>query len=196
MKYTAINIGPILDTFAMAKKPRELWNASYMFSYLMECIIDELSGYNIISPAVLGSSKSVFYGAGLYPDRIFIEGDIKVDAVINKALDNFKKTTGIGNDYVNVMSVSVDYDKPSGAIKELNRLLDCLELYKRPVRDNSLKNVASLLYGKNKMKLYAHAASKSKFSIPSLAEIATYHLKSVDPGNWLNICGMLKHDDA
>lgn len=195
-KYTAINIGPILDTFAMAKKPRELWNASYMFSCLMECIIDELPSCNIISPAVLDWSKPVYYEVGLYPDRVFIEGDIKADEVINKALENFKKITGIGIDYVNVMSVSVDYDKPSGAIRELNRLLDCLELYKRPVTDNSLKNVASLLHGKNKMKLYAHAASKSKFSIPSLAEIATYRLKSVDAGNWLRICGMLNQDDA
>lgn len=196
MKYTAINIGPILDTFAMAKKPRELWNASYMFSYLMECITDELSDNDIISPAVLDWSKPVFYEAGLYPDRIFIEGEIKVEEVINNALEKFKKTTGIGNDYVNVMSVSINYNQPIAAIKELNRLLDCLELYKRPVIDSSLKNVAELLFGKNKMKLYAHATSKSKFSIPSLAEIATYRLKSVDPGNWLRICGMLEHDDA
>lgn len=194
MKYTAINIGPILDTFAMAKKPRELWNASYMFSYLMECIIDELSDYNIISPAVLDWNEPVFYEVGLYPDRIFIEGNIKVDEVVNKALEKFKKTTDIGNDYVNVMSVSINYNQTIGAIKELNRLLDCLELYKRPIIDSSLKNVANLLYGENKMKLYAHATSKSKFSIPSLAEIATYRLKSVNLGNWLRICGMLEHD--
>lgn len=196
MKYTAINIGPILDTFTLAKKPRELWNASYMFSYLMECIIDELSGCNIISPAILNWSKPVFYEVGLYPDRIFIEGTVKADEVIDKALTKFKATTGIGMDYVNVMSVSIDYDQPTGAIKELNRLLDCLELYKRPVTDEGLKNVVSLLYGKNKARLYAHATSKSQFSIPSLAEIATYRLKSVNPVDWLNICGMLNHDDT
>lgn len=196
MKYTAINIGPILDTFTMAKKPRELWNASYMFSYLMECIIDELSGCNIISPAVLSWSTPVYYEVGLYPDRIFIEGAVDANKVIDKALTKFKAITGIGMDYVNVMSVSIDYDQPTGAIKELNRLLDCLELYKRPVTDEGLKNVASLLYGKNKTRLYAHATSKSRFSIPSLAEIATYRLKSVNPGEWLSICGMLNHDDT
>lgn len=196
MKYTAINIGPILDTFTMAKKPRELWNASYMFSYLMECIIDELSGCNIISPAVLNWSKPVNYEVGLYPDRIFVEGTIDSNKVINRTLTKFKATTGIGLDYVNVMSVSIDYDQPTGAIKELSRLLDCLELYKHPVTDEGLKNVASLLYGKNKTRLYAHATSKSRFSIPSLAEIATYRLKSVNPVDWLNICGMLNHDDA
>lgn len=196
MKYTAINIGPILDTFTMAKKPRELWNASYMFSYLMECIIDELSGCNIISPAILNWSKPVFYEVGLYPDRIFIEGAVDANKVIDNALTTFKTTTGIGMDYVNVMSVSIDYDQPTGVIKELNRLLDCLELYKRPVTDEGLKNVASLLYGKNKTRLYVHATSKSRFSIPSLAEIATYRLKSVNPVDWLNICGMLNHDDT
>ena len=114
----------------------------------MECIIDELSDNDIISPAVLDWSKPVFYEVGLYPDRIFIEGDIKVEEVISKALEKFKKTTGIGNDYVNVMSVSINYNQPIGAIKELNRLLDCLELYKRPVIDSSLKNVAERPAGK------------------------------------------------
>ena len=38
MKYTAISIGPIIKTLAMARKPRELWAASYLFSYLMKCI--------------------------------------------------------------------------------------------------------------------------------------------------------------
>lgn len=195
MKYTAINIGPILDTFTMAKRPRELWNASYLFSYLAECIINELPADNIISPAVLDWSKPVFHEAGLYPDRIFMEGDIDTAEVINNALAKFTEMTGIDGDYVNVMSVSVDHEYPTGAIIELNRLLDCLELYKRPVTDDALRNISDVLYGKNKMKLYSHATGKSQFSIPSLAEIATSSLKSVDPGNWLGACEMLKHND-
>lgn len=190
-KYTAINIGPILDTFAMAKKPRELWNASYMFSFLMECIIDELSGYNIISPAVLDWSKPFFFEAGLYPDRVFIEGEINAKEAINKALAKFKAKTGVGNDYVNVMSVSIEYNQPTGAIKELNRLLDCLELYQRPVANNSLKNMTSLLYGKNKEILYEYATCKSQFTIPSLAEIATHRLGYINLINWSEACRKL-----
>lgn len=30
MKYAAINIGPIVDTISMARKPRELWAARYI----------------------------------------------------------------------------------------------------------------------------------------------------------------------
>lgn len=191
-KYTAINIGPIIDTFSMAKKPRELWNASYMFSYLMKCIIKNLSNYKIITPATIDWSKPIFNEVGLYPDRIFIEGEIDTKEVINNALADFQSKTGVGNDYVNIMSVTIEYDEATGVIKELNRLLDCLELYKRPISDKGLENVSSLLFGSNKMKLYEYATSKSQFSIPSLSEIATHNLKKIDICNWLKACEKLK----
>lgn len=187
-KYTAINIGPIIDTFTMAKKPRELWNASYMFSYLMECIINEIlniQNIKIISPAIIDRNKPFFFEAGLYPDRVFIEGDINAQKVISKALEQFKTKVGIGDDYVNVMSVSIDYNQETGAIQELNRLLDCLELYKRPVSDDSLKSIANLLRGDKKEILHKYATSKSQFTIPSLAEIATHCLKHINRGQWL-----------
>ena len=41
MKYSAINIGPIISTLGMARKPRELWAASFLFSHLMKCIYAE-----------------------------------------------------------------------------------------------------------------------------------------------------------
>ncbi|MDR2511860.1 MAG: hypothetical protein LBC89_05325, partial [Bacteroidales bacterium] len=34
--YTAISIGPIYKTLTMARKPLEIWAASYLFSYLMD----------------------------------------------------------------------------------------------------------------------------------------------------------------
>lgn len=30
MKYTAVNIGPIIGTINLARKPCELWSASYL----------------------------------------------------------------------------------------------------------------------------------------------------------------------
>ena len=53
MKYTGINIGPIVDTLSLARKPKELWAASYMFSYLMERILKAVKdkGLRIVSPA-------------------------------------------------------------------------------------------------------------------------------------------------
>lgn len=60
-KYTAINIGPIIGTISLAKRPRELWAASYLFSFFMECIINEIvkTKAKIISPALLTSVKDI-----------------------------------------------------------------------------------------------------------------------------------------
>jgi hypothetical protein len=60
MRYTAINIGPIIGTMSMARKVKALWCASYMFSYLMECIVKEIEGakITILSPATLNDIKS------------------------------------------------------------------------------------------------------------------------------------------
>ena len=94
MKYTAINIGPILQTFSMVRKPRELWAASYMFSYLMKFIIEELakSGYEIISPAKLSpeADKTI----GLYPDRVFVKGEVK-QTLLDTAFNTFARELGL-----------------------------------------------------------------------------------------------------
>lgn len=53
MKYLAISIGPIIKTFSMARKPREFWAASYLFSYLMQCILkvfDNEEKVELLSP--------------------------------------------------------------------------------------------------------------------------------------------------
>jgi len=34
MNYLALTIGPIYKTLSNAKKPKELWSGSYVFSYI------------------------------------------------------------------------------------------------------------------------------------------------------------------
>ncbi len=179
-KYTAINIGPIIDTLSMGRKPRELWNASYMFSFLMECIIDEIhkKGLVILSPAQLGQKKIL--DVGLYPDRLFIdEGPTMEDTPTPSdsvkeakadALKRFAKQTGIDDNYVNVMMLSIkcDVENSDKVISELNRLLDCLELYQRPIDDASHEKTLSLLQGKENIFNDEH----TKFNKIFLSEIA------------------------
>ena len=82
MKYTAINIGPIITTLGMTKRPRELWSASYLFSHLMRCIVESLPEDRIISPATLNYSNiETDKTIGLYPDRVFVEGDINPENI-------------------------------------------------------------------------------------------------------------------
>lgn len=197
MKYTAINIGPIIGTISMARKPRELWAASYMFSYLMECIINEIKNVNgnIISPAVLkdDSVKNV----GLYPDRVFVKGEFDVEMVKSKALEIFSSKTGIDSSYVNIMYVSIEHDKSDEElpIKKLNRLLDCTELCNRTVEDESRKNVLELIQKRHESPLFEIANNNLEFEVKCLAEIATYKLSKANPSQWNELSKKLHVDD-
>lgn len=189
MKYTAINIGPVVPTISMGRKPREIWAASYMFSFLMECIIKQLPPDSIISPATLKTDEKL--GIGLYPDRVFVKGDFNVNNVVDKALEEYKNVTGIDGSYVNVMHVTIDGDDSSNdakTIKRLNQLLDCTELYNRPVCDNTRKKVLKLIREKEKSPLFEQAFSSNKFKIPYLAEIATQKLDTLNESVWKELC--------
>lgn len=202
MKYTAINIGPVVPTISMGRKPREIWAASYMFSFLMECIIKQLPQDSIISPATLETDEKKTdekLGIGLYPDRVFVKGDVKVKDVVEKALKEFKKVTGIDESYVNVMHVTIDGDDSSNdakTIKRLNQLLDCTELYNRPVSDGARNEVLELIQKKKDSPLFKQAFPKEtsdKFEIPYLAEIATKRLEKVNEEAWTKLRN--KHKD-
>lgn len=198
MKYTGINIGPIIPTISMGRKPREIWSASYMFSFLMECIINEISkkeGVKIISPAKLKKEENPsekeeenkHEGIGLYPDRVFVEGEFNVSEVIKSALAKFKETTGVDESYVNVMYVTVDGKdsaKDKETIKSLNQLLDCTELCNRPVQSTSRDKVLKLIRKKKDSKLFEHAHHDKDFPIPYLAEIATKRLEKLNQYKW------------
>lgn len=191
MKYAAINIGPIVDTISMARKPRELWAASYLFSFLMECIIKTIKekGKTIVSPASVEGDEKI--GVGLYPDRIYLEDitDEELKDVVDKAFLAFAGT-GIGQDYVNVMYVSIESEDGEGVIRKLNRLLDCTELYNRPVRDESREGVLGLIQSKKDSSLFEHAFGNPEFNIQTLGEIATYQLSKLEgkAGVWEKLC--------
>lgn len=74
--YLAVSLGPIYDTITQARKTRELWAASYLFSYFMEKLYDALHSKlktgagEILSPLPPDATKPRF-GAGVYPDRLF-----------------------------------------------------------------------------------------------------------------------------
>lgn len=192
MKYTAINIGPVVGTISMARKPREMWAASYMFSYLMECIINEIGKLGkqieIVSPASLQNNIKR-PNVGLYPDRVFVKGEIdNIENVLRSAAETFSETTKVSPDYVNIMYVSID-TKEADAIKELNYLLDCTELNNRPVSNKGRVDVLNLIQKKYDSPLFEHANGSGKFEIPTLGEIATHKFsKSEKKDEWKKYC--------
>lgn len=75
--YLAITIGPIYKTLLKARKTRELWISSYLFSYLMRLLLTEVEKKKIgkiLLPDVsyINNYKS-FHGAGVFNDRCMIE---------------------------------------------------------------------------------------------------------------------------
>ena len=189
MKYAAINIGPIVGTISMARKPRELWSASYLFSFLMGCIINELGNRykKILSPASIEGVDNLFKKVGLYPDRVFVEDidDDEVKDVVNRAIAEFSGVTGVGENYVNIMYVSTESADGAGVIKKLNYLLDCAELVNRPSDNADRVKVLTLIQEKAKSVLFEHAMGDPKWKIPTLSKIATYSLsKSERKEDW------------
>lgn len=75
--YFGITIGPIYETISKAQKTREIWGASYMFSYLCKKLLMEIDNsdkYEILLPSkeLISDSKQ---GVGLYPDRILLKNN-------------------------------------------------------------------------------------------------------------------------
>ena len=178
MKYSAINIGPIITTLGMARKPRELWAASYMFSYLMKCIIEALPKEKIISPAIF--SKENKKGIGLYPDRVFIKDySVSYQDTITPVVNQVAKDLSIDAHYFNVMAVSGDYNRDSDAIKDLNTKLNNLELFNIGINGSMSDKVREQIKTKYGSPLFLDAFGQKAFPVESLGEIGAVELKKM-----------------
>ncbi|MGI6370623.1 MAG: type III-B CRISPR-associated protein Cas10/Cmr2 [Ignavibacteria bacterium] len=216
--YTAINIGPIVSTIQMARKPRELWAASYLFSHLMECIIETLpkNGIDkddIISPAILNSgSKNL--GVGLYPDRVFFRNNLEKPfdeqvffKEVFKKIEKTKFTVKINNkdtikklkqDFFNIMITSLDIsskNEESEAIRKLNQALDKAELFNIACKDEDTKNVRKLISLRKNSPLFKKAFGKTEFPIETLGEIAAKQLSILESNKWESFVNDIKSDD-
>lgn len=177
MKYSAINIGPIVKTLGLARKPRELWAASFLFSDLMNYIIKEMPGYlEVLSPARLLTSSAP--GLGLYPDRIYVRGEIADDDfqnLVETAWEKFGHDVFSDKDvrrYFTLMTASVEVDADHKAIKELNALLDVLELNVTAADTVSTEEVLALIQKTSDSPLFVHGLGIKSFPVDSLQEIA------------------------
>lgn len=181
MKYSAINIGPIIATLGMARKPRELWAASFLFSHLMKCIYAEAEKVNavIISPAKPEIDKNK---VGIYPDRIYIKGEADMKNIIREAIWTFYKelynsgkrsSNNPDLDYFNVMSANCEEDKESAAIATLNQKLDVLELCNYAADKDAAQTIYNIILKKAFSSLFELATGEDKLPIPELEKIAS-----------------------
>ncbi len=97
-KYTALTIGPIHGSMVLAKKTRELWAASFIFSWLMRKVIEvirtRVDDDQFIIPNPDGATGAPTR-AGIFPDRLILESDDglykELQEAVDKALDSFCK---------------------------------------------------------------------------------------------------------
>lgn len=198
MNYTAISIGPIISTLSQVRKPRHLWSASYLFSHLMEIIIDEGEklGGKLISPAKVEKPKNsedekeTKLGIGLYPDRAFFEGDINLIDLTKNVLKTFSTSIKIEedklNNYFNIMGVCIGSSEESKAILELNKRLDALELANRCEVNNGRDEILELITSNKESLLFEFAFDKGEFPVNTLAEIASIETKFTHSEAWEN----------
>jgi CRISPR-associated protein Cmr2 len=107
----ALTIGPIVESLLSARKTRELWGSSYLFSYVVRNIITvstkQISDYDVADKSDFNWNKNLqplkkdnlllpttgdegyTFGAGLYPDRIyFLSNNIENDCKqLNQSID-------------------------------------------------------------------------------------------------------------
>lgn len=193
--YTALTIGPIYKTLSQARKTRELWGASYMFSYLMRKIIEGLGNtQNCVLPYhndMLNLARSK--GAGLFPDRLIFKGDVreKIISVSENVIPEIARISELPEEYlkhyfrISTICFEVPLDKPvvygenkttdNNVVFIAYKLLDSTELnekYTPSITNLDWKKAIDKLNGKLFYR-EAFSGKDSSFKFPSIPEIAT-----------------------
>jgi CRISPR-associated protein Cmr2 len=206
--YFALTIGPIYKTFSYAQKTRELWAASFTFSHLMECLVQEsFSLGDVLIPNMEDKKKDDFNGIGVYPDRLImtLASTDKLDSekLVNNALIAFCKNTGIelqdAKKYFQIYTLNItteeletvllsDTDLNKSNIHKINHLLNCMELQSN-YNSNNLSILPKLFRWKTLQNSYDLSFGNRHYSFKSLTEIASADI--VDDSNRI----LLNKDD-
>jgi CRISPR-associated protein Cmr2 len=198
--YFALTIGPIYKTMAMARKTRELWASSYLFSYLMEQMVTVVqSKGKLVLPVKSTASK---IKAGLYPDRLILKITQKestfaiVDGLVHGVFDSFVEGLPgtITNDkrsffkhYFQIYTLEINLSEKEDPIRTILPILDSMEQkaayvpeFEKDFLDEFLKNI-------NDWEQYK-VIFGARYRFPFVFEIATQGLKLAPTNNhkWKN----------
>ena len=138
MKYIALTIGPIYKTLKNAKKPKDLFASSYIFSYIMKNIIKEFKDRTFITPYI--KDESIFdenSPVGLFHDRFIfesIDGDLsKLEMIIIDVCNDIASQLGLEHlqvkEYLQINYFEKELDDSKNPILELTPYLDTKELF-------------------------------------------------------------------
>jgi len=213
-KYIAFTIGPIYKTLKDARKTKELWAGSYLFSYIMKCLIKRFTDRSFIIPYV-NKNDEIFIenlegqkGVGLFHDRFIFEakdGDFEllgseIDGIIKKIArkiaahiqKDFKIVHENVKKYFQMYFCEVEFEDETefNSINlKINSYLDSLELQKRFIRRESTNIVAGFLKNVSGSFLMEDAFGEKTKRFESIPEIAVNELdlKTNDQVKYENI---------
>jgi CRISPR-associated protein Cmr2 len=184
--YLALTIGPIYKTLSGARKTRELWGGSYLFSYLMEQILEPFKDRDFIVPYI---DKTLFdkekkRAIGLFHDRaIFVakEGDRdKLDNRIDEILDELAYNSPLDKtfvkNYFQIHPVEVTLEDDTNPILGITPYLNTAELFYRVAPYNESRLKKFLKEDNRYLKSRAFISTEQKRGFPSLPEIALHEL--------------------
>lgn len=148
MKYIALTIGPIYKTLANAKKPKELFASSYIFSYIMREIIYDFKEREFITPYI--KDHTVFDSnspVGLFHDRFIFkskEGDLEKlqESIINVCEDiatKFSIDFSQVRDYLQINYFEKELADNANPILKLTPYLDTKELFFETTQDETFR---------------------------------------------------------
>jgi len=209
MNYFAITIGPIYKTFQNARKTRELWAASYMFSFISKLLIEEINRKEA-SAIYIPYFNIVPKGIGIYPDRIFLQSEVinisDIEAFTNNTYENvaliLDQIEGNSNslqfikEYFRIYTVQYNIIENENPLLIGNQLLDTTELrtrwqtYEQPNQLlNSFRQINKLIINDKKW-INDHLDERDIFNeirFESLIEIATRPVRHINIPVYKNI---------
>lgn len=221
MNYLGINIGPVVKTLSLARKPRELWAASFLFSYLMKCIVEVAQEHGkIVAPAKI--EEDTYLKVGLYPDRLYLKPNNPNDnnlgnTILLNAWETFRRNVysqeyedsqgqklirgnWLYEEYFNLMHTYCEASSEVLAVQTINQQLDLLELC--VMASNTTKEfdpqgqIIKLLQRTKKSSLFFLASGEENFPVETLAEIAAAELKdSTSKDDWQRFVDIAKSED-
>jgi len=191
-KYIGLTIGPIYKTLLGAKKTRELWGASYIFSYIMKNIILEFKDSREFvipytkDPLLFKNGQEV----GLFHDRFIFkseDGDFeKLSQVKEKVLSDISnkinKHLKISNSYeflAGYFQIYFCLMENNGEYKDvsvkMNKYLDTLELDTKYFKDEK-ENILYKFLNRVNNSFLIKDAFECRHNFPSILEIAACKL--------------------
>ena len=183
MKYLGITLGPIYETFRSVRHTREVWAASYLFSYIAKRIIEKLcekggtaaNAHYFVQPNISDArlfDKNQKIGVGLFPDRIIVNADILKerdfdvdikDTIIEELATLMGDTQGFLEKYFRIDSCLCQVEESENPIKVAAAYLETAELQPRLVSSFDLIPEGKKGIQANVLKLFIKAVNKNGF---------------------------------